>query len=405
MATVRLPPVLRPAAGGSKEIAAEGGTLAAVLDDLTARFPSLRSRLLDESGALQRFVNVYVDMEDVRVGDGLETPTGEATTVMIMPPMAGGALHASVEGAIGDTPLVEVSQFSAVEGVRIFAKLEGQNPLGSVKDRVARALLEDVERRGFDPTLQTLLEPTSGNTGIALAMLCSVRGWRCAFVMPDNVTEERRQMLTLFGAEIIESPGEFGSNGAVALAKELVERADGDYVMPFQYGNPANPRAHYETTAPEILRDVPGGRVDAFVAGLGTGGTLMGCGRRLREANPDVAIVAAEPLPGDPVMGLRSLEDGFVPPILDVRALDRKILVSNLESVVWTRRLAREAGIFSGTSGGAAMSVAVRHAERMQPGEHIVVLLPEGGWKTLSTGVWTAPLEAVEEEMERVLWW
>lgn len=314
-------------------------------------------------------------------------------------------LARSVVDTIGNTPLVEVSQFSPVGGVRIFAKLEGMNPMGSVKDRVAKALIEDAERRGFDPDRHVLLEPTSGNTGIGLAMICAIKKWRCQFVMPDNVTAERRQTLELFGAEVITSPGSFGSNGAVALARELAEAEPDRYRMPFQYGNPANPDAHYHGTAVEILRDVPDGRVDAFAAGLGTGGTLMGCARRLRETNPDVLIVAAEPMQGDPVMGLRSLEDGFVPPILDISQLDRKIMVSNVESVVWARRLAAEAGIFTGTSCGAAMAVAVKQAGRLEPGQHVVVLLPESGWKTLSTKVWTTPLAELEEQMESVLWW
>jgi [CysO sulfur-carrier protein]-thiocarboxylate-dependent cysteine synthase len=293
---------------------------------------------------------------------------------------------------IGNTPLVELRRLSP-PGRVIYAKLEGQNPTGSVKDRVALKMVEEAD---LQPG-QELLEPTSGNTGISLALVAKLKGLKLTCVMPSNATPERRALLELYGATIIESPGELGSNGAVRMAQEI---ADGDdrYVMLFQYGNEANPRAHYEGTGAEIARELP--RLDAFVAGLGTGGTLMGTGRRLREAFPDVQIVAAEPLPGDPVMGLRSLEDGYVPPILDVSQLDRKLLVSNAESAAAVRVLLEREGLFAGVSAGAAVHVARRIADELPEGAVVVALLADGGWKYLS-----APFWAGEEIDEAVLWW
>ena len=293
---------------------------------------------------------------------------------------------------IGNTPLVELRRLSP-PGRTIYAKLEGQNPTGSVKDRVALKMVEEAD---LQPG-QELLEPTSGNTGISLALVAKLKGLRLTCVMPSNATPERRALLELYGATIIESPGELGSNGAVRMAQEIAERDD-RYVMLFQYGNEANPRAHYEGTGAEIARELP--RVDAFVAGLGTGGTLMGTGRRLREAFPEVQIVAAEPLPGDPVMGLRSLEDGYVPPILDVAQLDRKLLVSNAEAAAAVRVLLEREGLFAGVSAGAAVHVARRVAEELPEGAVIVALLADGGWKYLSAPFWTG-----EEIDEAVLWW
>ncbi|MFL5928428.1 MAG: PLP-dependent cysteine synthase family protein [Gaiellaceae bacterium] len=293
---------------------------------------------------------------------------------------------------IGNTPLVELRRLSPA-GRTIYAKLEGQNPTGSVKDRVALKMVEEAD---LEPG-QELLEPTSGNTGISLALVAKVKDLKLTCVMPANATPERRALLELYGARIIESPGELGSNGAVRMAQEI---ADGDdrYVMLFQYGNEANPRAHYDGTGAEIARELP--RVDAFVAGLGTGGTLMGTGRRLREAFPDVQIVAAEPLPGDPVMGLRSLEDGYVPPILDVSQLDRKLLVSNAEAAAAVRVLLEREGVFAGVSAGAAVHVARRVAEELPEGAVVVALLADGGWKYLSAPFWTG-----DEIDEAVLWW
>jgi cysteine synthase len=296
---------------------------------------------------------------------------------------------------IGNTPLVALERLSP-PGRTIWAKLEGQNPTGSIKDRVALAMVDAAE---LEPG-QELLEPTSGNTGISLALVAKLRGYGLTCVMPANATPERRLVLELYGAKIVDSPANEGSNGAVRMAQELAA-SDPRYVMLFQYANEANPRAHYEGTGAEIVRDLP--RVDALVAGLGTGGTLMGTGRRVREAFPDVIVAAAEPLPGDPVMGLRSLEDGYVPPILDVSQLDRKILVSNGEAVVAVHALLEREGIFAGVSAGAAVHVARRIADELPEGANVVCVLADGGWKYLSAEFWKA--DDVEESMERTLWW
>ena len=300
---------------------------------------------------------------------------------------------------IGNTPLVELRRLAPKPGVRIYAKLEGQNPTGSVKDRVAKAMIEAAEASGDLEPGQELLEPTSGNTGISLALIAKLKGYRLTCVMPANATEERRQLLRLYGASIIDSPGDEGSNGAVRLALELAAR-EPRYFMPFQYANKANPRAHYEGTGAEIAAELD--RVDVFVAGLGTGGTLMGAGERLREAFPDVVVAAAEPLPGDPVMGLRSLDDGYVPPILDVTKLDRKMLVSNEDSVAAVRGLLEREGIFAGVSSGAVVHVARRLAGELDEGV-VVCILADGGWKYLSADFWSAA--DVEGSMERTLWW
>ncbi|MBA3959162.1 MAG: cysteine synthase family protein [Chloroflexi bacterium] len=278
--------------------------------------------------------------------------------------------------------------------VRLYAKLEFLNPTGSVKDRVARALIQDLEESGRLSPDSIIVEPTSGNTGIALAMIARRKGYRVAVVMPDNVTQERRQLLGLFGAEIIDSPGEKGSNGAVEMAKYLVAK-DPRFVMPYQYGNPANPRAHEETTAEEIIADCP--EVDVFVAGLGTGGTLVGVGRRLRRHHPDVRIYAAEPMPGDAVQGLRSLDEGFIPEIFDPTVLDGKFLVTNVESIAALRQLTEREGIFAGVSSGGAIVAAQRVAATMSHGT-IVVLLADGGWKYLSEDIWGRDLETDDVE-------
>jgi len=300
---------------------------------------------------------------------------------------------------IGNTPLVELPRSSPKPGVRIYAKLEGQNPTGSIKDRVAKAMLEAAEAAGELQPGRELLEPTSGNTGISLALLAKLKGYPLTCVMPENATEERRRLLRLYGATIVDSPGDQGSNGAVRLALELAER-DARYFMPFQYANPANPRAHYEGTGAEIAAVLD--RVDVLVAGLGTGGTLMGVGDRLRESFPDVVVAAAEPLPGDPVMGLRSLDDGYVPPILDVSKLDRKVLVSNQDSVASLRGLLDQEGIFAGISGGAVVHVARRLAAEIEEGV-VVCILADGGWKYLSADFWAAT--DVAASMEKSLWW
>ena len=305
----------------------------------------------------------------------------------------------SLLSLVGQTPLVELSRF-APGPARLYAKLEGQNPTGSIKDRVAKTMIEAAEASGELEPGRRLLEPTSGNTGISLALVAKLKGYPLTCVMPANATEERRRLLRLYGAEIVDSPGEEGSNGAVRLALELAE-ADPSYFMPFQYANPANPRAHYEGTGAEIAEALD--RVDLIVAGLGTGGTLMGVGERLRETFPDVVVAAAEPLPGDPVMGLRSLEDGYVPPILDVSKLDRKVLVSNAESVAALRELLATEGIFGGVSAGAVVHVARTLASELEDGAVAVCILADAGWKYLSADFWQA--EDVERSMERTVWW
>ena len=319
-------------------------------------------------------------------------------TVGLAPPPA--AVSPDLVATIGNTPLVELKRITPNPDVRILAKLESSNPTGSIKDRTALSLIEDAEARGAIKPGDTIMEPTSGNTGISLAMICRVRGYKLVAVMPENVTAERRQLLTLYGAEIVPTDGEYGSNGAVEVATRL--SAENGLFMPFQYGNPANPRAHYEGTAAEIVRDCP--EIDVFVAGLGTGGTLMGSSRRLKEHRPDIKIIACEPLQGDPVSGLRSLDDGFVPPILDLARLDRKLLVSNRDSIVMTRRLADEEGIFAGVSSGAVIHVCARLAERMSRGT-IVGIVCDGGWKYLSAGIWTSDVDDVEETLDNGIFW
>jgi cysteine synthase B len=306
--------------------------------------------------------------------------------------------------AIGETPLVELPRLTPRPGVRLLAKLESHNPTGSVKDRVARAMVEAAEAAGELRPGQTILEPSSGNTGIALAMVGRVRGYPVRIVLPESATPERMALLRLYGAEIVLSPGELGSNGAVAMARELAA-GDPSLYMPFQYANPANPDVHYRTTGAEIARDCP--EVDVFVAGLGTGGCLMGVGRRLREHNPELQVVAAEPLAGDPVSGLRSLDEGYVPEILDVSRLSRKLLVSNEESVAGVRALARHEGIFAGVSAGGVLAVARRIALELEPPASVVMLFADGGWKYLSSGIWDddGDDEALFERMDRRLWW
>ncbi len=313
--------------------------------------------------------------------------------------MSRPALAPSLLDLIGSTPLVELPRVSPKPGVRLFAKLEGQNPTGSIKDRVAKAMLDTAEAAGELEPGRQLLEPTSGNTGISLALVAKLRSYPLTCVMPANVTEERRRLLRLYGADIVDSPPEEGSNGAVRLALELAER-DPSLFMPFQYANEANPRAHYGGTGAEIASALE--RIDVLVAGLGTGGTLMGAGARLRESFPDVVVAAAEPLPGDEVMGLRSLADGYVPPILDDSKLDRKLLVSNEESVAGLRELLDTEGIFGGVSSGAVAHVARKLAGELSEGV-VVCVLADGGWKYLSADFWEA--EDVERSMERTVWW
>jgi cysteine synthase B len=304
------------------------------------------------------------------------------------------AAAASLLDLVGNTPLVELPRLSPKPQVRLYAKLEGQNPTGSIKDRIALAMIEAAE---LEPGAE-LLEPTSGNTGISLALVARLKGHRLTCVLPENVTEERRRLLRLYGAEIIESPGAEGSNGAVRVAQELAER-EPRYHMLFQYANEANPAAHYEGTGAEIAEALD--RVDVLVAGLGTGGTLMGAGARLRETFPDIVVAAAEPLPGDPVMGLRSLDEGYVPPILDVSKLDRKVLVSNAEAVAALRELLDQEGVFAGVSSGAVIHVARKLGAELDEGV-VVAVLADGGWKYLSADFWDS---AEAEELEAAVWW
>jgi cysteine synthase B len=393
MTKVRIPPTLRAATGGEREVPAAGETVGEILDDLTARFPGLEGQL--------QFANVYVDGEDIRTLDDLETPVRDGQTVILLPAMAGGAsrLAPGLLDLVGDTPLVELTRLAPKSGVQIYAKLEGANPTGSIKDRVAVTMIEAAEASGELEPGRALIEPTSGNTGISLAMVAKLKGYPLTCVMPANATEERRRLLRIYGADIVDSPAEEGSNGAVRLALELAEQ-DPRLFMPFQYANESNPRAHYEGTGAEIAEALD--RVDVLVAGLGTGGTLMGTGDRLRETFPDVVVAAAEPLPGDPVMGLRSLEDGYVPPILDVARLDRKLLVSNEESLQGLRALVEQEAIFAGVSSGAVVHVARRLAAELDEGV-VVCILADGGWKYLSADFWDAldPGPA----MEHGHWW
>jgi [CysO sulfur-carrier protein]-thiocarboxylate-dependent cysteine synthase len=404
MSRVRIPPTLRGEVGGAREVAASGSTLAEVLSNLSERFPALGRQLLDSDGAeIAPFVNVYVDNEDVRTLQGLDTPVQEGSTVILLPAMAGGerVVTPSLLDVIGNTPLIELPRLAPSENVRLYAKLEGQNPTGSLKDRVAKAMIEAAEASGELEPGRELLEPTSGNTGISLALVAKLKGYPLTCVMPENATKERVRLLELYGAKLVHSPAHEGSNGAGRMALELAER-EPSYFMPFQYANEANPRAHYEGTGMEIAEALD--RVDVLVAGLGTGGTLMGAGERLRESFPDVTVAAAEPLQGDLVYGLRSLEDGYVPPILDVTKLDRKILVTNEDSVRGIRLLLEREGIFAGVSSGAVIHVAVALAAGLEEGV-VVAVLADGGWKYLSADFWTRRDDEVEAAMEDRLWW
>jgi [CysO sulfur-carrier protein]-thiocarboxylate-dependent cysteine synthase len=315
-------------------------------------------------------------------------------------------VNQSVLELIGNTPLVDVSALSPNPEVRILAKLESQNPFGSVKDRIAKQMIEDAERHGRLRPGQTIVEPSSGNTGIALAAIARLKGYPIKILLPDNVSIERRQMLQLFGAEIILTPGAEGSNGAVHRAEALAVQ-NPEWCLLYQYGNDANPRAHYEGTGPEIWRDCP--EITHLVAGLGTSGTLMGTGRYLKERNPDVKIIAIEPPQGERVEGLRNLDDGYIPPVFErwggAQLLDRKRVVRPRESIEWTRRLV-ELGVFAGLSAGAALAGAVKVAGEIDEGETatIVFIISDGGWKYLSTGAYTDDLDAAAAAAERTIY-
>ncbi len=314
------------------------------------------------------------------------------------------AVYSSVTELIGNTPIVDVSELSPNPKVRLLAKLEGGNPAGSVKDRIARQMIDEAEADGTLSPGSVLIEPSSGNTGIALAMICRTRGYTLTIVLPENVSIERRQLLEVFGAEVILSPGAEGSNGAVRRAQAMAEEHP-EWVFLYQYGNEGNPRAHFETTGPEILRDVP--EITHFVAGLGTSGTLMGVGRYLRETKPEVKIYAVEPPAGELVEGLRNLDDGYIPPVFEkwggFELLDGKRIVRPRESLEWTRRMVAETGIFAGISSGAALAGAVKVAEKIDEGT-IVFIVCDGGWKYLSTGAYAGTLEEAASALEGQLW-
>jgi cysteine synthase B len=313
-------------------------------------------------------------------------------------------VHKSVLGMIGNTPMVDVSNLSPNPSVRIVAKMESQNPAGSVKDRIAKAMIEEAEADGTLTPGRTIIEPSSGNTGIAMAMIARLKGYPIKIVLPENVSIERRQLLEVYGAEIIMSPGDEGSNGAVRRAQDLADEHP-EWAFLYQYANDANPRAHYEGTGPEILRDVPD--ITHFVAGLGTSGTLMGVGTYLKERKPDVQVFAVEPPIGERVEGLRSLDEGYIPPVFEkwggLELLDGKRIVRPLESIEWTRRLVTDCGIFAGLSSGAALAGAIRVAERIDEGV-IVFIVCDGGWKYLSTGAWTDDLDTVAERAEKIIY-
>ncbi len=312
-------------------------------------------------------------------------------------------LAPDVSHAVGDTPLVGLPSLSPA-GYSLYLKLEGHNPTGSIKDRVARYLIESAEREGLLHPGSRVLEPTSGNTGIALAAICAPKGYKLTCVMPSNTSQERRALLELYGADIVDSPAGEGSNGAVRVAREMAE-GDADVFMPFQYGNPANPLAHYETTGPEIIRDLPD--VAALVAGLGTGGTLTGVGRRLKEHNPGVKVFAAEPEYGDLVYGLRNIDEGFIPPVLDQDVLDGRIKIDSLKALAATRDVVGAEGLFVGISTGAALAVALKVCtpRRLPEGSKVVVISPDGGWKYLSTGAYGAGnVEDIAARLADTLW-
>ena len=312
------------------------------------------------------------------------------------------ATHKGLLSIIGNTPLVELENLTPNPNVRIFAKLEGQNPTGSVKDRIALRMIERAEADGEISANRTILEPTSGNTGISLAMIGRLKGYSVSVVMPENVSVERTQLLEAYGAKIIYSDGSLGTNGSVVVAQEIVEKNPHDYLMLYQYGNEGNPEAHYEGTGQEIVEALPD--VDVFVAGLGTGGTLMGNARRLKEHRSDIKIIAVAPEPDDFISGLRRLEDGFIPPILDINMLDNRLLVNSFDSFYMTKDLMDKEGIFAGISSGSVVAGALKYAERMESG-NVVCLLADGGWKYLSSQLWTRDYETLAKEAQGKIWW
>ena len=316
--------------------------------------------------------------------------------------MLARSTYSGLLATIGNTPLVELQRLSPKPGVRIYAKLEGQNPTGSVKDRIGLRMIERAEADGEISPGRTILEPTSGNTGISLAMIGRLKGYQVTVVMPENVSVERTQLLEAYGAKIIYSDGTLGTNGSVTMAQELVAQRPNDYLMLYQYGNDGNPDAHYTGTGAEIVAALP--EVDVFVAGLGTGGTLMGNARRLKEHRSDIKIIAVAPEPDDFISGLRRLEDGFIPPILDINLLDNRLLVNSYDSFYMTKELMGKEGIFAGISSGSVIAGALKLAERMDEG-NIVCLLADGGWKYLSSQLWTRDYETLAQEAQGKIWW
>ena len=311
-------------------------------------------------------------------------------------------VKAGLLDTIGNTPLVSLPTLSPKPGVQIFAKLEGQNPTGSVKDRIAKSMIDAAERDGLLTREKTILEPSSGNTGISLALVCKLKGYKLKVVMPANVSLERVQLLKAYGAQVELSDGQQGTNHSIRGAEGMVSAEPGKYFMPYQYGNPANPQVHYETTGLEIIEALP--TTDVFVAGLGTGGTLLGGARRLKEHNPSARVVAVAPHPDDVIQGLRSLEEGFIPPILDLSMLDGRIMIDSEEAFQTTRRLMEQEGLFTGISAGAVIACALQLARRMEKG-NIVCLLADGGWKYLSTALWTQDYRDLEGKFKGKIWW
>lgn len=404
---VRIPTILRTYTGGAKAVEGNGATLADLFTDLESRHNGIRERIVD-GDELRRFVNVYLNDEDVRFLDGISTKLSDGDNVTILPAVAERhelMRYDSPLAAVGNTPLVRLPRLSPSDDVRIWAKLEDRNPTGSIKDRPALHMVEQAEKDGRLTPGCTILEPTSGNTGISLAMAAKLKGYRIVCVMPENTSQERRDLLAMWGAEIISSPAAGGSNTAVRVAKELAAEHP-DWVMLYQYGNPDNAGAHYATTGPEILADLPS--VTHFVVSLGTTGTLMGVGRYLREHKPDVKIVAAEPRYDDLVYGLRNLDEGFVPELYDASVLTTRFSVGSADAVTRTRELLQQEGIFAGVSTGAALHAAIGVGNKaVKAGESadIVFVVADGGWKYLSTGVYTAPTtEAAIETLHGQLW-
>lgn len=401
---VRIPTILRTYTDGAKAVEGAGENLKELFADLDSRHAGIAERIVDD-GKLRRFVNVYLNDEDVRFLDGIDTKLSDGDNVTILPAVAAECAeraHALRQpaGRGGQHPLVRLPRLSLSDDVRIWAKLEDRNPTGSIKDRPALHMIEQAEKEGRIKAGDTILEPTSGNTGISLAMAARLKGYNIVCVMPENTSQERRDLLAMWGAEIIPSPAAGGSNTAVRIAKELAEQHP-DWVMLYQYGNPDNAGAHYATTGPEILTDLPS--VTHFVAGLGTTGTLMGVGRYLREHKPDVKIVAAEPRYDDLVYGLRNLDEGFVPELYDASVLTTRFSVGSADAVTRTRDLLQQEGIFAGVSTGAALHAAIgvgKKAVKAGESADIVFVVADGGWKYLSTGVYTA---ATTEEAIEVL--